>query len=117
MGFHLGHILHPCATAAPSRGQSSREAATALSPPASPRGMLQAPTPAACVPELSPGLSLTGHLHLGLALQQGSHAVADDAAVEAGVRAVQRGDHVPAGGSSAEPTPAPGSFPKPQLLF
>ena len=35
------------------------------------------------------GLSLTGHLHLGLALQQGSHPVADDAAVEAGVRAVQ----------------------------
>lgn len=47
------------------------------------------------------GPSLTGHLHLGLALQQRSHAVADDAAVEAGVGAVQRGDHVPAGGVSA----------------
>lgn len=43
------------------------------------------------------GLSLTGHLHLGLALQQSSHPIADDAAVEAGVRAVQGRDHVPAG--------------------
>lgn len=43
------------------------------------------------------GLSLTGHLHLGLALQQGSQPVADDEAVEAGVCAVQRRDHVPVG--------------------
>lgn len=81
-------------------------------PPVSPRTFWPQ---VAAAPELSPGgggwvsprcphgagLSLTGHLHLGLALQQRSHAVADDAAVEAGVGAVQRGDHVPAGGVSA----------------
>lgn len=42
-------------------------------------------------------LVLTGHLHLGLPLQQSAHPVAHDAAVEASVRAVQAGDHVPGG--------------------
>lgn len=85
-----------------------------MSLPASPQGRCRLarvpPTPelshsaGSCVSPCCPhgaGRSLTGHLHLGLALQQGSHAVADDAAVEAGVGAVQRGDHVPAGEVSA----------------
>lgn len=137
-GSHAGPRLRvslSCPAAQTRPAQSSAAAAGWLSLPS-----LLSP--------LSPGLSLTGHLHLGLALQQGSHPVADDAAVETGVRAVQRGDHVPAGGSSTEhsarcgwrgtasdchspqeglqvprqhhncraATPAPGPFPKPQLL-
>ena len=42
-------------------------------------------------------LVLTGHLDLGLPLQQSTHPVTHDAAVEASVGAVQAGDHVPGG--------------------
>lgn len=40
---------------------------------------------------------LTGHLDLGLPLQQSAHPVTHDAAVEACMGAVQAGDHVPGG--------------------
>lgn len=40
---------------------------------------------------------LTGHLDLGLPLQQSAHPVTHNAAVEASVGAVQAGDHVPGG--------------------
>ena len=48
-------------------------------------------------PSPRPRAVLTGHLDLRLSLQQSTHSVTHEAAVEASVGAVQAGDHVPGG--------------------